>query len=388
MCQRPGRPRFFRFVRGIGDKPVQSRNGVLEHRRKIIGKGVSGTGCNRRFEPSTMRTPARPCVASVPCRSRSIRSTSLSSDKDTVRSRWSLTTWRSRSGVVNRRRSSFMSRHRTSIHRQKATGSASTRGRNPRLNNATSATRPAPASSKFVARSAWIYRRHRQVFRDVTKRMRVAYREIVQPALDAGIPANRKIRLVPLNVKRAAVNATDTEPFIAWFARRQRHRQIVLACLRPARPRVQITACGRTHTRNHHGRRRAPTREAALEKRDQGPHRLWRQRVVVARESKNRADADQGAPERLCKPLPKVRSRFRIVEYISDAQDQHLHALRRATSRILGSRPCAPVTTFSDPLPGTTGSAARGASRQCAATNEGLPIRAAAQDNQLAPCEA
>jgi hypothetical protein len=68
--------------------------------------------------------------------------------------------------------------------------------------------------------------------------MRVAYCKIIQAALDACIPANWKVRLVPVNIKRAAMNATDAEPFISGFARGQRHRQIVLACLRSARPRV------------------------------------------------------------------------------------------------------------------------------------------------------
>jgi hypothetical protein len=68
--------------------------------------------------------------------------------------------------------------------------------------------------------------------------MRVAYREIIQSALHACISANGKVRLVPVNVKRATVDATDAEPFVARFTRRQRHRQIVLACLRSARPRI------------------------------------------------------------------------------------------------------------------------------------------------------
>ena len=87
-------------------------------------------------------------------------------------------------------------------------------------------------------RSAWIYRRHRQILGNVAERMCVAYGEIIQSALHACIPANRKVRLIPVNVKRATVDATDAEPFIARFARRKRHRQIVLACLRSARPRV------------------------------------------------------------------------------------------------------------------------------------------------------
>src|SRR5712691_11141654 len=42
-------------------------------------------------------------------------------------------------------------------------------------------------------RSAWIYRRHREVLSNVTERMRIAYCEIVQSALHTCIPANRKV---------------------------------------------------------------------------------------------------------------------------------------------------------------------------------------------------
>src|SRR5207245_9751496 len=66
-------------------------------------------------------------------------------------------------------------------------------------------------------RSARVYRRDRQSWGDVAEGMRVAYCEIVQPSLDACIPANREVRLVALNIKRTAVDATDTEPFVAKF---------------------------------------------------------------------------------------------------------------------------------------------------------------------------
>ena len=87
-------------------------------------------------------------------------------------------------------------------------------------------------------RSTRVNCRYRQILGHVAERMGVAYREIIQSALHACIPANRKVRLVPVNVKRATVDATDAEPFVARLARRQRHRQIVLACLRSARARV------------------------------------------------------------------------------------------------------------------------------------------------------
>src|SRR5260370_319812 len=48
--------------------------------------------------------------------------------------------------------------------------------------------------------------------------MRVAYREIVEAALHARVPANREVRLVSANIKGAAMHATNTESLISQFA--------------------------------------------------------------------------------------------------------------------------------------------------------------------------
>jgi hypothetical protein len=77
---------------------------------------------------------------------------------------------------------------------------------------------------------ARVYGRYRQIWRHVAEGMRIAYCEIVQSSLDSCIPANWKVRLVAINVERAAMNAPDPEPFIAGFAGRERHRQIILPC--------------------------------------------------------------------------------------------------------------------------------------------------------------
>src|SRR5271165_5451620 len=69
--------------------------------------------------------------------------------------------------------------------------------------------------------------------------MPVAYREILEAALHARVPANRKVRLVSANIKGAAMHATNTESLISRFARWKRHGQIVLASLRSARSGVQ-----------------------------------------------------------------------------------------------------------------------------------------------------
>jgi hypothetical protein len=58
--------------------------------------------------------------------------------------------------------------------------------------------------------SARIYRRHGQILGDVAERMGVADRKVIQPSLNACISPNGKVRLIPLDVECAAVNATDS----------------------------------------------------------------------------------------------------------------------------------------------------------------------------------
>src|SRR5579871_159737 len=87
-------------------------------------------------------------------------------------------------------------------------------------------------------RSTRIDCRHWQALGNVAERVRIAYREIVQSALHARVPANGKVRLVSVNVKRGPVNTADAEPLVSGCARWQRHRKIVLACFRAAGPRV------------------------------------------------------------------------------------------------------------------------------------------------------
>ena len=86
--------------------------------------------------------------------------------------------------------------------------------------------------------SAWIHSGHGQILRNIAEGMRVTDREIVKPSQNAGISANGKVRLIPLDVKRAAVNATNAQPMVTGIARRERHREIILPRLRTARPRI------------------------------------------------------------------------------------------------------------------------------------------------------
>ena len=166
--------------------------------------------------------------------------------------------------------------------------------------------------------------------------MRVADRQVVQPALDARVAADREVRLIAVDVERAAVDAADAQPRVAGFARRQRHRQVVLSRLRPARaarrgPRPasssnvkssRSTTCTHVGSRDRKGWRRRP-------------HRLGRQRIVVARNEEDRRHEDQddrGASLRAPPRSPVARRRDRRT---GRRRTGRVHALRRPTSRIV-----------------------------------------------------
>src|SRR5262245_40312539 len=69
--------------------------------------------------------------------------------------------------------------------------------------------------------------------------MRITYRKVVHSTLDTRIAANWKIGLIPFNVKRRTMNASDPKPFVAGFARRKCQCQIVLASFRAARTGIE-----------------------------------------------------------------------------------------------------------------------------------------------------
>ena len=53
------------------------------------------------------------------------------------------------------------------------------------------------------------------------------------------IATNREVRLIAVHVERGAMDAPDAYPCVTGFARRKRHREVVLSCLRSARPRIE-----------------------------------------------------------------------------------------------------------------------------------------------------
>jgi hypothetical protein len=213
-----------------------------------------------------------------------------------------------------------MSRHSTSIQRQNETRSASMRGRRPRRNSATSATLPAPGSPKFVGSGAPRYTVGTgEIGGDIAKRMCVAYCEIVESALDAGISANRKIGLIPINAECGAVDATDTKSFIARLANWKRQGQIVFARLRSTRTGVQ----------NHVGRELIfkiisihdvyPLRKMCSKWMTQCPHGLRREWIVVARNQEYRRMPGTTLWESPCKPFPRIRLGFWVIEQVPGA---------------------------------------------------------------------
>ena len=144
--------------------------------------------------------------------------------------------------------------------------------------------------------------------------MRVAYCEIIQPALNTGVSANRKVCFETINVKRGAVDTTDPEPFVTRFASRKRHRQIVLSSFRPARTCVQDRVrrqfvCEVVTIDDVY-----PLWERQSERVARGPDRLGRERVMIAWNQEDRRVRVAALPEPVCESLPKVLFRIGIVE--------------------------------------------------------------------------
>ena len=71
---------------------------------------------------------------------------------------------------------------------------------------------------------AGVNRRNGRGLSDVTERMRVTYRKIVESSLDARIATNREVGLIAVHVERAAMHATDAYSCVAGFAAGKRHR--------------------------------------------------------------------------------------------------------------------------------------------------------------------
>jgi hypothetical protein len=211
--------------------------------------------------------------------------------------------------------------------------------------------------------------------------MCVAYCEIVESALDAGISANREICLIPINVECGAVDATDTKSFIARLANWKRHGQIVFARRRSTRTGVQ----------NHVGRELIceiisihdvyPLRKLCSKWMTQCPHGLRREWIVVARNQEYRRMRGttlslQALPKNQARVLGHRTGPRRIVEHA-----RRYAAPRRGCSR---SRPCGLVRAFSEHPPGTTGNCVRGANRRCAvASARCLPARWGDWKNRL-----
>ncbi len=169
--------------------------------------------------------------------------------------------------------------------------------------------------------SARIHGRDRQRLCDVAERVGIADGQIVESALNAGVPTDWEIRLVSLDVERLAVNTADPEPHITGLARRQRHRKVVLARLRTTRPRVKdgigrdlvlkVVSIDHMH----------PLRKTRPKGMPWSPHRFRSQGVMVAGDKEHGSMRRGLIPQHLDEPLPKVRTRCRIVKQIARAQN-------------------------------------------------------------------
>ncbi len=182
--------------------------------------------------------------------------------------------------------------------------------------------------------------RNGQAVRDVSERMRVADGQVVQPALDARVAADREIGLIAFDVERAAVDAADAQSRVACLARWQRHRQVVLPRFRSAGPGVQdhvrrelvreIVAVDDVH----------PRRQSRSKGMGRRPHRLRRQRIVIAGNEEDRDMRTRMIAERPGEPFPEVFGRRGVVEQVAGAQD-------RIDTRFVGPRRgCDAITSI------------------------------------------
>src|SRR2546426_1359782 len=178
-------------------------------------------------------------------------------------------------------------------------------------------------------RSSWIYGGDGQTLGDISKGMRVAYGEIVQPAFDAGISLNGKICFVAIHVERRAVNTSDADAFIPGITCRKRHRQIVLPGFRSARPRVKdrvrrqlVGEVVAIHNMN-------PVRKRLSKGMARRPDGLRRQRIMIAGNEEDWRMLGATFAESLCKLLPEIGLWLRIIEEITGAED----CIHRVASR-------------------------------------------------------
>src|SRR5689334_13998114 len=82
---------------------------------------------------------------------------------------------------------------------------------------------------------AGIDRGHGQIPGDVAKRMRISNGQIVQATPYRGIPADREVRLMTVEIECGSVDASDPDTRVAWLTRGERQGQIALSSLRSAR---------------------------------------------------------------------------------------------------------------------------------------------------------
>src|SRR5260221_6171646 len=151
--------------------------------------------------------------------------------------------------------------------------------------------------------------------------MRIPYGEIIQSPSNACIAANRKVRLVSIDIEGAPVYAADSETLVARLAPWERHRQIVFACLRSARSRIQngvgcdlqheIIAIDDVH----------PGGKPCSKRMTWSPYRLRRERVVVPGYEKYRRMRHAARLKSPCEPFPKGGRRIGVIQYVSDHKE-------------------------------------------------------------------
>src|SRR5437870_8180638 len=308
MRQRSRRLGFFRLVRCLGDKPIEPVDRVFQHGRKIIGKRIARTGHKLEIRPVHNENAGAPV-----CSVGSLKVAEYSLDFAFLRKRNRHIEMQSHNATIEVWRSQYTAKfvHVTTLNVDPP----------PKRDRFGLDERPpaAPkqcnerdiAGARFIEACrfgcARINRRHRQTGRNIAEGMGVAYRKIIQSSLHTCISANGKVRLVPINVKRGAMNAPNPKPFIARLSHRERHCQVVLARFRSAGTRIQDNIgrefIGKVVTIDYV----YPLWKPCFKRMVWVPDGLRCERIVVARNEEYRWMRGSVLLKRLCQSFPKVR---------------------------------------------------------------------------------
>ncbi len=320
MRERASRPQLIGLIIRVCDHAVEARDGVFEHRRQIVGEDSSGTGLQLHVR-TVYQQHARAAVGGVGA---------LKVTQDALDLALLGDGHRHVEVQPDHVSIEVLRGHKCA---QLVEVAASVVDPAPERNRLTINASPSPVSEErnhsHTARAGLVEvrglrrtgvnGRDGRTLGDVTERMRVTDREIVEPTMHARIATNREVGLIARYVERAAVDASDAYSRVTGFAAGKRHREVVLSCLGPARAGIEddvrrkfigeVIAINDMH----------PRRKLRSKRMTRRPHRLGRKRIVIARDQKNGGMRAASTAKRSGESLPEVRGGGRVVEQVTGA---------------------------------------------------------------------